>query len=96
VTLRCLLFSSLALLAVIPSAARAEEGVKIRHPSVGADSVAINADSLAVDDADKTATFTGHVVIADGATRMTCSRAVIWYRGTTAHDSSIDSIACEP
>jgi lipopolysaccharide export system protein LptA len=86
----------LALLAVIPSAAWAEEGVKIWHPSVRTSSVAVKADSLAVDDADKTATFTSHVVIADGATRLTCSRAVLWYRGTTAKSYSIDSIACEP
>jgi len=80
----------------MPSAAWAEQGVRVWHPSVATDSVAAKADSLAVDDADKTATFTGHVVIVDGATRLTCSRAVLWYRGRTAKSSSIDSIACEP
>lgn len=95
-TLRCLRLASLALLAAIPSAAWAEPGVKIWHPSAGTERVAIDADSIAVNDADKTATFTGHVVIAEGATRLTCSRAVVHYRGTTATNSSIDGIACEP
>ena len=95
-TLRRLPFASLALLAVIPSAAWTEPGVKIWHPTPGTDRVAIDADNLAVDDAGKTATFTGHVVIAQGATRLTCSRATVWYHGTTAKSSSIDGIACEP
>jgi hypothetical protein len=59
--------------------------------------VNIQADSLSVSDRNKTATFSGHVVVTQGAVRMQCARVVVHYHseGPDRRDV-IDRFECKP
>jgi lipopolysaccharide export system protein LptA len=83
-------------LIVIPALVGAQQGARIWHPAAGTSSVSIKADTVAVNDVDRTATYAGHVAIVADEARLTCSRATVWFRGTTAKTDSIDHVACEP
>lgn len=50
--------------------------------------VAIWADRVSVSHRDKTATFSGNVVVTQGADRIRCARALLHYRsaGSGRHD----------
>ena len=58
--------------------------------------IAIDANTLAVNSQNQTATFSGHVVVVvDGAFRMRCIRLVVHYRNG-GRQPAIDRIDCEP
>ncbi len=50
----------------------------------------IDADRLSVNDRNKTATFSGHVVMTQGTVRKRCASVVIHY-----HDNDIDRVECD-
>src|SRR5262249_60517614 len=61
------------------------------------DPVDIRADNLSVSDQNQTATFSGHVVVTQGAARMQCARFVVHfhYEGPDGH-GVIDRFECKP
>lgn len=58
--------------------------------------ISIQADSLSVSDQNKTATFSGHAVVTQGAVRMQCALVVVHYRsaGPDRH-GVLDRFECE-
>ncbi len=57
----------------------------------------IQADSLSVSRRSETATFSGHVVVTQGAVRMQCARVVVHYHseGPGRH-GVVDRFECKP
>jgi lipopolysaccharide export system protein LptA len=59
--------------------------------------VNIQADSLSVSRRSETATYSGHVVVTQGAVRMQCARVVVHYHseGPDRH-GVVDRFECKP
>lgn len=58
--------------------------------------VTIHADSLSVSDRNKTTTFSGNIVVTQGAARIRCARVVVHYHFDGAdHHGVVDRFACK-
>lgn len=56
----------------------------------------ISADRLSVSNRNQTATFSGHVVVTQGAARMRCASLVVHYQSDGPdHHSMIDRFECK-
>jgi lipopolysaccharide export system protein LptA len=87
-----------ALLLMAATAGAQQPDVTVWRPGRGQGApVHISADDLAVNHAQRAATFSGHVRVSQGSTHLQCSQARVWYRAKGPdRPSAIDHLECQP
>jgi lipopolysaccharide export system protein LptA len=86
-----------ALFLMSAPAGAQQSDVRVWRPDPSQDaSVHIDSDELAVNDAQKTATFSGNVRVSQGETHLRCSQARVWYRAVApGRGATVDHLECQ-
>jgi lipopolysaccharide export system protein LptA len=85
-------------LLLVAAAARAQQpDMRVWQPDPDQDQpLQIDADRIAVSDARKVATFSGHVRLSQGDMHLRCSQARVWYRAVApGNQSQIERVECQ-